>query len=84
MRKIRNSTLKTLTQNLKEKYLIRTWQWRKRVNLDGFIGIQVAQGGPNHADHLLTTGRVKRHLKVADLDAEVSPETVKMTIDYIK
>jgi len=54
------------------------------VNLDGLIGIKVAQGGPNHADHLLTTGRVKRHLKVADLDAEVSPETVKMTIIRIK
>ena len=84
MRKTLNSNLRTLIHNLKEKYLIRAWQWRKGVNLDGLIGIQVAQGGPNHADHLLTTGRVKRHLKVADLDAEVSPETVKMTIDYIK
>ena len=35
-------------------------------------------------DHLLATGSVNRHLNVTDLDAEVTTETAKVTIDYIK
>ena len=45
---------------------------------DWLVWVHVEQRSANNLDHLLLASTVKRHLKVPDLDAEITTETKKI------